>query len=333
MKTYCTECPSEQMISPCDCLKHEYHPRIIYFKCGGNENFDLKHIFNEMSINLDEGNKSFTSFYLNNTAISELSENVFGNITFGEIIIENAYKFSRIHSHAFRDTNNYLTIFRVYSTPLDNQMPYYDFFTAISLMPRLSLLTIANTSVTEITDNAFRPLSGIQYNLTTVSINDHKLKKLCNNAFEYWPSLTDLNLANNTLNHISENAFNFQKRGNVPVVDGLRLILIKNNLNSSSFEIGAFNGLNKPTHLFFSYGPNDKTNITYLDRHVFEPFVSDDRSGIQSNRIEMLETLDCDDCRNYWLVGNENYKTKAKILKCSNHKMLTDSSNFKRCTS
>jgi hypothetical protein len=286
-----------------------------------------------MSINLDEGNKSFTSFYLNNTAISELPENVFGNITFDEIIIENAYNLSRIHSHAFRATNNYLTIFRVYSTRLDNQMLYYDFFTAISLMPRLSLLTIANTSVTEITDNAFRPLSGIQYNLTTVSINDHKLKKLGNNAFEYWPSLKDLNLANNTLNHVSENAFNFQKRDNVPVVDGLRLILIKNNFNSSSFEIGAFNGLNKPTHLFFSLDSNDKTNITYLDRHVFEPFISDNRSGILSNRIETLETLDCDDCRNYWLVGNENYKIKAQILKCSNHKTLTDSSNFKQCTS
>jgi hypothetical protein len=109
--------------------------------------------------------------------------------------------------------------------------------------------------------------------------------------------------------------------------------LINNNLNSSSFEIGAFNGLNKPTHLFFNYGPNDKTNITYLDKHVFEPFVSDNRSGLESNRIDMFETLDCNDCRNYWLLQNENYKFKVKALICSNHKMLTDSSNFKLCTS
>ncbi len=54
--------------------------------------------------------------------------------------------------------------------------------------------------------------------------------------------------------------------------------------------------------------------------------------------LEMAPTLDCDDCRNYWLIQYmkaekyylRNYFDHSEFL-CSNQKKLTDTSNFKKC--
>jgi hypothetical protein len=54
----------------------------------------------------------------------------------------------------------------------------YDLFMIIDLMPHLTGLLIWNTSITEIPDNAFRPLFGIQNNLLAVYIENNKMKKI-----------------------------------------------------------------------------------------------------------------------------------------------------------
>jgi hypothetical protein len=78
----------------------------------------------------------------------------------------------------------------------------------------------------------------------------------------------------------------------------------------------------------------DENNITFLDEHVFEPFLNDNQFEKGSgNTISMLSSLDCNDCRNYWLVKNQNYKTKLTESKYSDNETITDSSNFKLCIS
>jgi len=213
-----------------------------------------------MSLNLEEGKKNFSTFHLNNTAISELPENVFENITFNQIEIKNAYNLSCIHTHAFTAMNNNLYYFGISNTPLNNLLPDYDLFTAISSMSHLNSLEIKNTSITEIPDNAFKLTSGLQLYLSFVSIESHRLKKIGNHVFEYWPSLFHLSLANNSLNHISENLFNFTK-SSLSSKGELSLNLSHNHLNSLSFEMGSFGKLNKTTVLTFISSANDE-NIT-----------------------------------------------------------------------
>jgi hypothetical protein len=75
------------MIKPCICVKDKIYPNVVNISCGGNENINLKRIFNELSINLEDGKKTFSSFYLNNTAISEITENVFEDITFYNVMM------------------------------------------------------------------------------------------------------------------------------------------------------------------------------------------------------------------------------------------------------
>ncbi len=43
-------------------------------------------------------------------------------------------------------------------------------------------------------------------------------------------------------------------------------------MNSSSFKIGAFSKFNEPIKIQFCQSDYEKTNITYLDEHVFESF-------------------------------------------------------------
>ncbi len=152
-------------------------------------------------------------------------------------------------------------------------------------------------------------------------MNDNKITKIGNNAFEYLDSLTQLELDGNKLDHISEDAFNFSKSS-----DKLfQLFLDKNPLNSSSFERGAFNKLNRPTYIIFSFGFNFN-NITYLDQHIFEEFMNNNQqNAISSNNI------DCNDCRSFWLFQNKKFSQQFSLLKCSNSIDFSNVNNFHDC--
>ncbi len=154
-------------------------------------------------------------------------------------------------------------------------------------------------------------------------MNDNKITKIGNNAFNHLDSLTQLLLDGNKLDHISENAFNFSKSS-----DKLfGLFLDKNPLNSSSFERGAFSKLNRPTYIIFSFGPFNFNNITYLDQHIFEEFMNNNQqNAISSNNI------DCKDCRSFWLFQNKKLSQQLSLLKCSNYPIdFSDVNNFPDC--
>jgi hypothetical protein len=74
--------------------------------CGGNQIINLKKIFQEISLNLEsENDKHFEAFILNNTAITELEDNTFHDITFKSILINNAINLKRISANAFSVLN------------------------------------------------------------------------------------------------------------------------------------------------------------------------------------------------------------------------------------
>ncbi len=74
-------CPSPEALYPCICDKNG-----ITF--GGTDALNLKHVFNNIDQNLGENEKYFKQFYLNNTAITEIEENTFFEVTFDEICID-----------------------------------------------------------------------------------------------------------------------------------------------------------------------------------------------------------------------------------------------------
>jgi len=71
-------CPNPELLNPCKCINNQ-------ISCGGDQHINLKHMFKRLSQQLDDQNKHFNRFFLNNTAISELEENTFYEITFDNI--------------------------------------------------------------------------------------------------------------------------------------------------------------------------------------------------------------------------------------------------------
>ena len=244
-----------------------------------------------------------------------MPENTFGEITFDEINIDHATNLTLIHTNAFSAINLRLTILIIELTQLKSLPPNYDIFTAISHMIQINSVYIQYCEISEIPDNAFRPLNGTQTNFTTLYLGFNKITKIGNNAFQYLVSLSTIVLYNNPINHVSENAFNMLRKSETL----LDINLNNCPLNSSSFEIGSFSNLKRPTKIQFT-----SNNVTHLDQHVFEPFF-----GYSKQNTLTLDRIDCNDCRSVWLLNK--YSTQLSDLKCSNNNTFSDKRNFPNC--
>ncbi len=308
------ECPKPELLKPCVC-----DTDII--SCGGSESITLKTIFHELSPKLEKEKKHFQEFHLNNKAIEELPENTFEDITFDKIEIRDAFNLSLIHTNAFTGTEKNLKELLISNTSLKNSPPIHDIFRAISSMVNIERFYIFNSLIEEIPDNAFIPVNGSQNNLKDIGLYQNKITKIGNNAFKHFNYLLSLGLEQNKLDHISENAFSFETfNDNI-----FGLFLYNNSINSSSFESGAFDNLNRPTAIHFNF--DDKSNdITYLDERIFQQFMNKN----DKNKI-LLNTIDCNDCRSFWLIKNQKYSSQITDLKCSNSKLISDNSSFTNC--
>lgn len=309
------ECPKPELLKPCICDED-------VISCGGRETIPLKTIFHGLSPKLENSKKHFKQFYLNNTEINELPENTFEDITFEEIRIENALNLSSIHTKAFTANNLLLKTLTVSNTSLKNSPPDHNIFSAISQMVNIQTVVIKYSLIDEIPDNAFQSLNGTDIKFKFIDLSFNFIAKLGNNAFKNLPWLSDLQLENNEFDHISENAFNIGK----PDSGIFHLSLHDCKLNSSSFEKGAFNNFNRSTFLHFDIMGGKSNNITYLDRHIFEEFLKKDKR----NQIE-LNTIDCNDCRSFWLVEYGENNTQINSMECSTSKLISDKSNFPDC--
>jgi Leucine-rich repeat (LRR) protein len=274
-----------------------------------------------MSTGLDKDNKHFNVFYLDNTAIYELPENTFEDITFDSIKILDAKNLSLIHTLAFSASNLHLKRFFVSNSSINNSPPNHDIFTAISSMVGLEYLFIINSLIDEIPENAFRLLKDQQKNLSEINLFSNKIRKIGKNAFQDLISLEVLDLHNNTIDHISEKSFNFRESSEKIT----RMFLNGCLLNSSSFEIGSFDSLNRPTEL--SLNLFDQINyVTYFDQRIFESFLEKNKN----NQI-ISKALDCNDCRSFWLHKNEKYHPQIADSACNDGKKFLDKDNFAKC--
>jgi hypothetical protein len=314
ISVYCEDCPKPETLKPCFC-----DSSVIY--CGGNETLNLKEIFHRISSELEEGKKHFKHLYLNNTSINELVENTFEDITFEHIRIMNASNLSLIHTLAFSSLNHSLNRIEISNASLINSPPNHDIFTAMSSMVGLEVLEISHSLIEEIPDNAFRPINSQQKNLTVINLYYNKINRIGDSAFKNLGSLSKLYIEHNKINHISDKALIFGETSENTFI----LYLFGCLLNSSSFAIGAFNNLNRPAWLYFSYR-EIINNITYLDQHIFEPFLYNNKN----NEI-ILNQLDCNDCRSFWLFKNAKLSPQISRLECANGNKFSEISNFLEC--
>ncbi len=315
------KCPDPKILNPCKCNENGIF-------CGGNDVFNLKHIFEAIDSELNDNEKHFKQFFLNNTAITELEENTFHNITFDQIYIFNATKLKLINTHAFIATNsvtkkfsvNWYSFKEVDSKALINSPPNYDIFLMLSSIISLEEIYLVYTNITQIPSHAFRSVNEIQKNLTTIWFNGSPIVTIGNYSFYDLNNLDELSFDLTLIDSIPSNALHFREDSN----NKMRLYLQYMKLNESSFEIESLNNLKRPTDLLIG-----GSKLTYLDQNIFQPFLE---SNFE-NKIWFQGSgyFDCDDCRSFWLKKEPKYSNRTDLAVCSNGKVYSDSTNFAKC--
>jgi hypothetical protein len=123
-----------------------------------------------------------------------------------------------------------------------------------------------------------------------------------------------LTIESNQINHISKNAFSFEKPSDILIDIELTNLPLK----GDSFESGAFSDLKRPARI--NLHPRDEKRaekVTFLNQNVFEEFfIKDHRNKL------ILYTVDCNDCRSYRLVKTEKYSSQTDEMRCSDGKIL-----------
>ncbi len=300
------KCPSPKLLYPCIC-------GLDNINCSGNETLDLKLIFQNMSLNLNDSDKHFDSFFLGNTAIMELEDNTFHDITFKTIVINQTKSLKRIASNAFSSYNTF-TLESVYLNGYSQLGEQYvnELFTALSSLINLKNIWIMS-SIISIPSHAFSLINGLQKNLSVLEFIrcrncDYQLtiKSIGNFAFYYLGGLERIDLRSLEINHISAHAFDFwDSSENVLSID-----LTGNKLNDTTIEIGTFTNAKRPLEIKL-----DNNQFTYLDEKIFSNILQID----ERNKIYVVgNKLECD-CRMLWIIRKkEFYENKIFNITCQN---------------
>lgn len=313
-------------MSPCVCGdNNNVDDNVIY--CFGNETINLKQIFETLSTQLAADKKHFKQFFLNNTAITELEENVFYDIVFDQMNIMGAHSLTKIHTNAFNETNSFTATFFSKESPLVNSPPDYDLFAALSKMKKLESISIWDSKVEEIPSYAFTRVNGYQIQLNTVEFN-RSLRKVMNNAFYNLDALTFVDFSFGSIDTIPANAFRFRTPSNETLNIELDCYLI----NGSHFEENIFVNVKRPVIItnFKSLAP---CQISFLDERIFGSLLNTNVNNKVITRNTWYNTLllDCSDCRSYWIRKIPNYFDRIIGLNCTDGKQFQDSTNFANC--
>jgi hypothetical protein len=125
-------------------------------------------------------------------------------------------------------------------------------------------------------------------------------------------SLQELELCYTNITQIPSNAFqpkNGAQNNLTFITVLLSLFLQWTKLNGTSFELGSLNNLKRPTDLYLGDNPKQ----TYLDEHIFRPFLKENDQNVIRIDIYDVSYFDCNDCRSYWLKKESKYYNRTNL--------------------
>lgn len=103
-----------------------------------------------------------------------------------------------------------------------------------------------------------------------------------------------------------------------------------NILNGSGFKDSSLSYIRRPTILSIV----GNLGLTYLNESVFKPFLEsnpENRIHIKNSLSFVENSIDCNDCKNYWIKKDPKFLGKIDLTHCSNGKEFMNSSNFAKC--
>ncbi|CAF3310534.1 unnamed protein product [Rotaria socialis] len=313
-----SQCPPDFVLNPCSCKSSIPSHTNILFKNPNpetniiqrksiacehihNSSFDLQLVFltlssfNNLISNQTANVSNFDSFYLYNTTVKELPENVFINITFKSLMFQDNFQLTTIDRNAFSYFKNHVELFETLNTNLSDAKTI---FSIIKEFQNLSHLSMHNDRLKFIPNYAFnhKHLTNIFFGLE-YSDKYQPIESIGNYAFYNLPNLQFLRIFSPILSRISKYAFALRNRSilNNGVSNMLELYLGGEMIESTSFEITSLSRFRNRFVFIRFYN----TSITYLDEDIFQPFLESNPSSLLD--INPTNTLFKCDCRSAWI--------------------------------
>ncbi|XP_013782109.1 oplophorus-luciferin 2-monooxygenase non-catalytic subunit-like [Limulus polyphemus] len=246
----------------------------------------------------------FGSFFMENTPIKTIPSKVFGPVVrFRELNMDNNSMLEIIEEDAFsglEETANaiYLRNCNIKSANI---------FKAVSKLISLTVIHLNDNQLTSVPNHAFE-----NQELKAVFLQNNRITSIGGRAFEELRSIVQVDLSNNLISEITDNAFhlNFES-SDIPA-----FVLINNSI--SDLPLHAFGELKTPFILVLN-----RNRMTSLKQEIFEPllqFFSQKNAG----HLYVEENSFCCDYRMKWLVEQKSYFKYISHIICQDGRNLKD---------
>ena len=219
-----------------------------------------------------------------------LNENQFSDLTF-EII--SAGYVNRIHSKAFGKTAQTLVSYWCVACLIENSPPNYDLWKAVGQLTKLTELYMS-VNVSEIPENVITTFDQSESQMKYLWFDNSKQKMTVKSgAFQNLHQIELIGIGAK-FNKFEKGAFKLNKKSDKQLKINFYL---EKNFTSDVFENGTFDGIQRPVQVCFT------GNLNYLPEGSFKSILDQNKQ----NRIKFDDgvyktTIDCFDCRNYWLI-------------------------------
>ncbi|RWS05311.1 protein slit-like protein [Dinothrombium tinctorium] len=312
------ECPPSDIISPCECFVWSVEPgtRNWEIRCSAST-ATIREVFRNVTPN-GIYSTSYDIFKIDGVSNVTLTKDLLGPFQFRIIKVVNS-NISAIEEDAFESNYDFTEQLEFMNNNFDVSLRKGEkLFQVIKKFKKLKTLFLMNSNLQEIPKNAFTSNETLD-KLSILRFNRNLIEKIGDFAFFKLESVTWLDLAENRLTQISENAFTFEKSSEKPI----QIDLDANLLTAKSFHHSSFRNVRRPTVLFLR-----SNNITYLDESTFLPLL---QSGI-FRLFPSDNPLICN-CENRWILGHPQIKEQLSGMNCEDGESIwvKKLSNFKIC--
>ncbi|CAG2100058.1 unnamed protein product [Medioppia subpectinata] len=326
-----TACPEPELIRPCVCQRSgDSEGQEI--ACGGDSPLDLPAVFRAIAAtNRTAGQKHFRKLIISNTALREVPARAFAGVHFDEYAIHDCTNLTRIHRLAFATTNS--TGNHTGNTGLsDNMKTYglfitnnpklngqstgeYSLFDALTQLPHLQTLVLADNNITEIPALLFN--GSTARTVANVEIAGQSIESVSDRSFYNLQSLYSLRVTNTSVRQLSTDTFAVNRGVGSPATHFPMHIYLYNNryINSGSFAADSVSTNRTGRPIVLSILDDTRELFSYIPESVFRGVVS----GNVNNKLFLLQIqLDCNDCRNKWLTNRNVTTGRLLYLECAN---------------
>ncbi|RWS07989.1 hypothetical protein B4U79_18188 [Dinothrombium tinctorium] len=277
-------CPGKSVFFPCQC---EYSSSEVGLICKKVDGQIIETVFNEVS-KLKNVYKNFDFFQISNASVLKLSENILGDLKFASIFIFDS-NITQLDRNALKSSHKEVEELILQQISFIGWLRDGNYlFEILKQFENLRKLSITNTNLKSIPENAFLRFNATQEKLFWINLSHNKIQNVGDFAFYELTNLQTIDLSYNRIKHISKDTFAFWKNNSLEI----KIDLSNNFLSTKCFEFAAFS--NAKRNMFLNLAFN---NITHLEESIFASILRD-----SSNRIVVNNNPFVCNCKNAWII-------------------------------